>query len=117
MVKHDATLDAIFTALAHPARRAILKRLCQGAATVGELAQPLDISLPAVTKHLKILERAKLITRSIQAQWRLCQLQVAPLDLASEWITEQRKIWEARVDRLEQYLHNLEGHEKGKHTS
>ncbi|MFN4261479.1 MAG: ArsR/SmtB family transcription factor [Gemmataceae bacterium] len=113
MVKRDASLDAIFTALAHPARRAILRRLCRGEATVGELAKPLKISLPAVTKHLDILERARLITRSIQAQWRLCQLQVAPLDLASEWIAEQRKIWEARLDRLEHYLDTLEPQEKG----
>lgn len=113
MVKYEARLDAIFTALAHPIRRAILNRLCHGKATVGELAQPFKISLPAVTKHLKILERAQLIRRSSQAQWRLCQFQVSPLDLASAWITEQRKIWEARLDRLEQYLDQLDHQHKG----
>jgi DNA-binding transcriptional ArsR family regulator len=108
MVKRDAALDAIFTALAHPARRAILRRLCRGEATVGELAKPLKISLPAVTKHLDILERAQLIRRSVHAQWRLCELRMAPLDLASQWLVEQRQVWESRLDRLEQSLNDLE---------
>ncbi len=114
MVKRDANLDAIFTALAHPARRTILRRLCRGAATVGEVAKPLKMSLPAVTKHLDILERAKLIRRSVQAQWRLCELQFMPLDQASQWIAEQRQIWEARLDRLEQHLHDLESQHEEK---
>jgi DNA-binding transcriptional ArsR family regulator len=108
MVKYEVELDAVFTALAHPARRAMLARLGRAEATVGELAQPLDISLPAVTKHLKVLERAKLISRSKDAQWRRCRLQEAPINLAGDWIEEQRKTWESRLDRLEGYLHKLE---------
>jgi DNA-binding transcriptional ArsR family regulator len=107
MVKYETELDAIFTALSHPARRAMLARLARGEATVGELAEPLDISLPAVTKHLKILERARLISRSKHAQWRNCRLQALPLATASDWIEAQRKVWEARLDRLEDYLHHM----------
>ncbi len=114
MVKYEGSLDAIFTALAHPARRAILSQLCSGKATVGELAQPLKMSLPAVTKHLKILERAKLIRRKRHAQWWICHVQFAPLNDASEWIAQQRKVWEARLDRLEQYLNSLEDSKEGK---
>ena len=113
MVKYETQLDAIFTALAHPARRAMLARLGKGEATVGELAQPLDMSLPAVTKHLKVLERAKLISRSKNAQWRPCRLEEAPLNAASDWIDEQRKVWESRLDRLESYLLSMQ-EEKGK---
>jgi DNA-binding transcriptional ArsR family regulator len=113
MVNHEVELDAIFMALAHPARRAMLARLGRGEATVGELAEPLDISLPAVTKHLKVLERAKLISRGKDAQWRPCRLEVSPLNAASSWIEEQRKVWESRLDRLESYLHTLE-HGRGK---
>ncbi len=111
MVNYEARLDAIFAALAHPARRAMLVRLGKGEATVGELAQPLDMSLPAVTKHLKVLERAKLISRSKNAQWRPCRLEEAPLKTASGWIEEQRKVWESRLDRLESYLHGIEKRE------
>jgi DNA-binding transcriptional ArsR family regulator len=107
MVNYETQLDTIFTALAHPARRAMLARLGKGEATVGELAQPLDMSLPAVTKHLKMLERAKLISRSKNAQWRPCRLEEAPLNAASGWIEEQRKVWESRLDRLDAYLHTL----------
>ncbi|MBL8523725.1 MAG: winged helix-turn-helix transcriptional regulator [Betaproteobacteria bacterium] len=113
-VQQDSHLDAVFTALAHPARRAMLARLCKGEATVGELAEPLEMSLPAVTKHLKMLEKAELISRSRNAQWRPCRLEEAPLNTASEWIEEQRKVWEARLDRLENYLHTLESKAKGK---
>ena len=112
MVKYEMELDAVFMALAHPVRRAMLARLGQAEATVGELAQPLGISLPGVTKHLKVLERANLISRSKDAQWRRCQLQEAPINLAGEWIAEQRKTWESRLDRLEGYLQTLE--KKGK---
>jgi DNA-binding transcriptional ArsR family regulator len=108
VVKYETQLTAVFSALAHPARRAMLARLGKGQATVSELAEPLDMSLPAVTKHLKVLERAKLISRSRQAQWRPCRLQEAPLTAASGWIEEQRKVWECRLDRLEGYLHGLE---------
>ena len=112
MVKYKTELDAVFTALAHPARRAMLARLGRGEATVGQLAEPLDMSLPAVTKHLKVLERARLIHRGRHAQWRPCRLQEAPLKVASDWIEEQRQVWEARLDRLEDYLHTMEP-EKG----
>jgi DNA-binding transcriptional ArsR family regulator len=108
MVKYEAQLDAVFTALAHPARRAMLVRLGRGDATVSELAEPLDMSLPAVTKHLKVLERARLISRGRNAQWRPCRLETTPLNEASGWIEEQRKVWEARLDRLETYLHALD---------
>jgi DNA-binding transcriptional ArsR family regulator len=112
MVKYEAKLDAIFMALAHPARRAMLARLGRGEATVGELAQPLDMSLPAVTKHLKMLERAKLISRSKNAQYRPCRLEQAPFNAASGWIEEQREIWESRLDRLESYLHGMHKRER-----
>ena len=107
MVKYNEQLDAVFAALANPARRAMLSRLGRGAATVSELAEPLEMSLPAVTKHLKVMEKAKLISRSKNAQWRPCQLETAALESASNWIAEQRKIWESRLDRLENYLHEL----------
>lgn len=74
---------------------------------MGELAEPLEMSLPAVTKHLKMLERAGLISRGKDAQWRPCTLETAPLEMASDWIESQRKIWEDRLDRLENYLHTL----------
>lgn len=114
MVNYEAELDAIFMALAHPARRAMLARLGKGEATVGELAEPLDMSLPAVTKHLKVMERAKLISRGKDAQWRPCRLEEAPLNAASDWIEEQRKVWESRLDRLEIYLHSMEKRERKK---
>jgi len=114
MVKYDVQLDAVFSALAHPARRTMLARLGKGEATVGELAQPLDMSLPAVTKHLKVLERAKLISRSRNAQWRPCRLEQEPLNAASGWIEAQRAIWQSRLDRLESYLHDMEKSERKK---
>lgn len=114
MVNYESQLDAIFAALAHPARRAMLARLSKGEATVGQLAQPLDMSLPAVTKHLKVLKRANLISRGKNAQWRPCRLEEAPLKAASGWIEEQRKVWESRLDRLEDYLHSMEQNEEGK---
>ena len=113
MVNYESELDAIFMALAHPARRAMLARLGKGEATVCELAQPLDMSLPAVTKHLKVMERAKLISRSKNAQWRPCRLEEAPLNAASGWIEEQRKAMESRLDRLENYLQQMK-QEKGR---
>ena len=91
-----------------------MARLCQGEATVGQLAEPLDISLPAVTKHLKMLERAKLISRGKSAQWRPCRLERAPLETASGWIEEQRKVLESRLDRLEAYLYEMEERERKK---
>ncbi len=114
MVKYEARLDAVFMALAHPARRRMLARLGRGEATVAELARPLDMSLPAVTKHLKVLERARLIRRSRKAQWRPSRLEQGPLKTASAWIESQRRTWEERLDRLERYLHRMEGTQEGR---
>lgn len=102
------SLSATFAALADPTRRAILARLASGEASVGELAEPFEISAPAVTKHLKVLERAGLITRSRQAQWRPCKIEAKPLQDASHWIEQYRQLWEARLDRLEDYLKVLQ---------
>lgn len=108
MVKYETQLDAVFAALAHPARRVMLAQLSRGEATVGELAGPFEMSLPAVTKHLKVLERAQLISRSRKAQCWLCRLEHVPMNAASGWIEEQRQVWESRLDRLESYLSELE---------
>lgn len=97
-------LDAVFKALAHPARRAMLERLGRGEATVGELAGPLEMSAPAVTKHIRVLARARLITQGRHERWRPCRLQIAPLQEATTWLDEQRQVWEARLDRLEAHL-------------
>ena len=97
-------LSATFAALADPTRRAILARLSSGAASVGELAQPFDISLPAVTKHLKVLQRAGLISQGREAQWRPCRLEARPMREASQWMESYRRHWEQRFDRLDQYL-------------
>jgi len=107
MVKYDVQLDAVFKALAHPARRSMLARLSQGEATVGELAEPLRMSPPAVTKHIKVLMRARLITQGRDAQLRPCRLEEAPLRTASEWLAHQREIAEGRLDRLEAHLHSM----------
>jgi len=101
-------LDATFGALADPTRRAILARLSRGETSVKELAQPFDISPPAITKHLKVLERAGLITRSREAQWRPCQLNAAPLRDAAQWIEHYRRFWEESFDRLDDYLRQLQ---------
>jgi DNA-binding transcriptional ArsR family regulator len=97
-------LSTTFAALADPTRRAILARLVSGECSVSELAEPFDISLPAVTKHLKVLERAGLITRGREAQWRPCRLEARPLRDASRWIDRYRRFWEERLDRLGDYL-------------
>lgn len=101
-------LSATFAALADPTRRAILSRLAQGGASVTELAKPFDMSLPAVTKHLKVLERAGLITRAKEAQWRPCRLEATPLREVADWVDQYRQHWEARFDRLEDYLRELQ---------
>jgi DNA-binding transcriptional ArsR family regulator len=101
-------LSLTFSALADPTRRAILARLSQGETAVTELAAPFDISLPAVTKHLKVLERAGLITRSREAQWRPCALAAEPLREVSQWVEQYREHWEQRFDRLESYLTTLQ---------
>ncbi|MGH8307636.1 MAG: ArsR/SmtB family transcription factor [Gammaproteobacteria bacterium] len=105
-------LSATFSALADPTRRAILARLVTGEISVTELAKPFDMSLPAVTKHLKVLEHAGLITRSRQAQWRPCRLKAAPLRDVSDWIAQYRRFWEQKLDRLDDYLHELQAQEK-----
>jgi len=101
-------LSTTLSALADPTRRAILARLAQGEATVNELAAPFAMSLPAVSKHLKVLERAKLVSRSRNAQWRPCRLEAAPLEQVDDWLGDYRAIWEKRLDRLETYLATLQ---------
>ncbi len=102
-------LSETFAALADPTRRAILIRLSAGEASVTELAEPFDISLPAVSKHLKVLERAGLITRSREAQWRPARLEAEPLKDASDWLERYREFWEERFDRLDDYLRETQG--------
>lgn len=101
-------LSATFAALAHPARRAILARLVEGEAPVGELAEPFEMSLPAVSKHLKVLERASLIERSRHAQWRPCRLAPQPLKEVADWVEGYRRFWDERLDRLDDYLSELQ---------
>src|SRR5690606_30856190 len=105
-------LSATFAALADPTRRAFLARLPRGPATVGELAVPFDISPTAVTKHLMVLERAGLIARGREAQWRPCRLEAAPLEQAADWLDGYRRFWEQRLDRLDRYLQKLQAKEK-----
>ena len=101
-------LDAAFMALADPTRRAIVARLARGDATVTELAEPFSISMPAISKHLKVLERSGLITRSRQAQTRPCHLEREPLDAALDWIETSRRAWNARFDKLEAHLRTIQ---------
>jgi len=112
-------LNATFAALADPTRRAILARLACGAVSVKELAEPFDMSLPAVSKHLKVLERSGLIARGRQAQWRPCRLKARPLKEAVDWLERYRRFWEESFDRLDDYLRELQTKEKdqkkGKH--
>jgi DNA-binding transcriptional ArsR family regulator len=100
-------LSATFTALADPTRRAILARLARGEATVSELAEPFALSLPGISKHLKVLRRAGLVTQSRRAQWRPCRLDVAPLQDVDVWLERYRHAWEERLDRLDDYLQGL----------
>jgi DNA-binding transcriptional ArsR family regulator len=97
-------LSSVFGALADPTRRAILARLASGEATVTELAAPFAMSLPAVSKHLKVLERAGLVARGRQAQWRPCRLEASPLEAAADWLEPYRRFWEQSFDRLGEYL-------------
>jgi DNA-binding transcriptional ArsR family regulator len=108
----DDHLNATFSALADPTRRAILARLASGACSVSELAEPFDMSMPAVSKHLRVLERAGLIARGREAQWRPCRLDAAPLEEAANWLERYRAIWEGRLDRLDTYLTQLKAKEK-----
>ena len=105
-------LSLTLNALADPTRRAILARLSLGEATVNELAEPFAMSLPAVSKHLKVLEKAGLISRGRKAQWRPCRLEPEPLKEASDWLEEYRRLWEERLDRLDEYLRTLQGKEQ-----
>jgi DNA-binding transcriptional ArsR family regulator len=101
-------LSEVFSALADPTRRAILARLAEGEATVNQLAEPFPISLQAVSKHLKVLERAGLITRGKEAQWRPCRLDAGPLREVADWIASYERFWELRYDRLGEYLQQLQ---------
>src|ERR1700682_400888 len=101
-------LNITFAALANPTRRAILARLATGEASVTELAEPFEMSLPAISKHLKVLERAGLIARGREAQWRPCRLAAGPLKDAADWLDHYRRFWDESFDRLEEYLRELQ---------
>jgi DNA-binding transcriptional ArsR family regulator len=105
-------LSTTFAALSDPTRRAILARLALGETTVTELAHPFEMSGPAISKHLKVLERAGLIARSREAQWRPCRLQAAPLKEVADWVDRYRRFWEQSFDRLDEYLRKLQAKEK-----
>jgi DNA-binding transcriptional ArsR family regulator len=105
-------LSATFGALADPTRRAILARLAKGEASVTEIAKPFDMTLPAVSKHLKVLERAGLITRGREAQWRPCRLKPQPLEEAADWVGRYRHFWEQSLDRLDAHLRELQGEDR-----
>lgn len=107
-------LSATFSALADPTRRAILARLARGESSVTELAEPFDMSLPAISKHLKVLERAGLITRGREAQWRPCRIEPEALKGVDDWLERYRRLWEERFDRLDDYLRELQGKEKSR---
>lgn len=105
-------LSATFAALADPTRRAILARLTSGAASVTELAQPFEMSMPAISKHLKVLEHAGLIARGREAQWRPCTIAASPLKDVADWVAHYRQFWEESFDRLDEYLTELQKKEK-----
>ena len=107
-----ASLDQTFAALADPTRRAILARLAAGEATVSQLAAPFSISLPAISRHLKVLERAGLISQGREAQWRPRSLRAGRLKEAADWLEDYRQFWEQSLDRLEQYLGQVQGDDK-----
>ena len=116
MVNHQPMspdqLNSTFAALSDPTRRAILARLASGETSVTELAEPFEMSLPAISKHLKVLQRAGLIARGREAQWRPCRLAAGPLKDASDWLEHYRRFWEESFDRLEDYLRELQAKEK-----
>ncbi len=109
-----AQLDRTFAALADPTRRAILARLAKGETSVTELAEPFDMTLPAVSKHLKVLERAGLVARGRERQWRPARLDAGPLKEVAEWAERYRRFWEESYDRLDEYLGELQGRGKEK---
>lgn len=104
-------VSEVFAALADPTRRAMLDRLAHGEATVSELAEPFDLSLPTVSKHLKVLQHAGLVTQGRRAQWRPCRLEVGPIKEVSDWIEPYRRLWEERFGRLDDYLRELQSRE------
>lgn len=108
------TLSLTFAALADPTRRAILAKLASGEQTVTDLAKPFDMSLPAVSKHLRVLERAGLISRGREAQWRPCRIEVAPLKDVADFAAQYRELWEKRLDRFEAYVQSLQAKTKEK---
>jgi DNA-binding transcriptional ArsR family regulator len=108
-------LSDTFSALADPTRRAILARLALGETSVSELSKPFDISGPAISKHLKVLEKAGLITRGREAQWRPCKIEPQALKSVDEWLERYRQFWEERLDRLDDYLRKLQGKDDTKH--
>ena len=108
-------LSATFAALADPTRRAILARLLSGERSVTELAEPFDMSMPAVSKHLRVLERAGLIARRKEAQWRRCRIDAAPLKEVARWTERYRRVWEERLDRLDEYLQHVRMKEDKSH--
>ncbi|HEY3610580.1 MAG TPA: metalloregulator ArsR/SmtB family transcription factor [Pseudonocardiaceae bacterium] len=108
MTLTENQLDAAFAALADPTRRAIVSRLAKGDATVNELAAPFDMTLPGISKHLKVLERCGLISRRRHAQFRPCHLERGPLDSAVSWIEENRRIWTERFDKLDHHLRDIQ---------
>lgn len=112
MRRDDDRLSQTFAALANPTRRAILARLAEGEATVNELAEPFNMSLPAISKHIKVLERAGLITQGQKAQYRPCTIDATPLKEITRWTEQYRPIWEARFDRINDYLNQLNNKEK-----
>jgi len=112
MRSDDDRLSQTFAALANSTRRAILARLAEGEATVNELAEPFNMSLPAISQHIKVLERAGLITQGQRAQYRPCTIDVTPLVEVSRWTERYRHIWEARFDRMDDYIYQLKNREK-----
>jgi DNA-binding transcriptional ArsR family regulator len=116
MVIDEDRLSETFAVLANSTRRAILARLSRGEATVNELAEPFDLTLPAISKHIKVLERAGLVVRGQRAQYRPCGLDATPLEEVATWAEQYRPVWEDRFDRMDDYLATLRPHTKGKRT-
>ena len=112
MRSEDDKLSQTFAALANSTRRAILARLAEGEATVNQLAEPFDMSLPAISKHIRVLERAGLIVQRQKAQYRPCTIDVTPLEEVSKWTEQYRHIWESRFDRIDNYINQLTDKEK-----
>lgn len=112
MKKDDDRLSQIFSALANPTRRAILERLAEGEATVNELAEPFKMTLPGISKHIKILERAGLITQGKLAQYRPCTIDATPIQEVANWTEQYRHIWESRFDRMDDYIQHLKNNQE-----